>query len=160
MVGLGSLPSRWATYALLFGSMAAILAAGLALPEVFGHRVGTGAAPAVRTTRPALPPGPPRDRDPRAVPAYATVGLVTGNRPPPGQALTASDVGVTPSSITIGIILPSLGAIAAFGIDVSQLDPKAQEAYWEAAVDRINAAGGVDGRRLDVVYATASIISA
>src|SRR5579872_4898708 len=99
MVGLGSLPSRWATYGLLFGSMAAILAAGLALPELFGHGAGSGTAAVVRTTRPALAPGPPRDHDPRPAPAYATVDLVTGSRPPPGQALTASDVGVTPSSI-------------------------------------------------------------
>ena len=58
------------------------------------------------------------------------------------------------------MILPSLGAIRRFGIDVSALDPKTQETYWNSAVARVNAAGGVDGRRLDVVFATADILSA
>jgi hypothetical protein len=71
----------------------------------------------------------------------------------------ASDVGVTPTTITFGVILPGLGAISNFGINVAQLDPKTQQTYWQAAVDRVNAAGGVDGRRLQVVYATASILS-
>jgi len=155
----GSLPSRWPTYLLIFGSVAAILAVGLAVPVAFGHPIRTASAPVVAIARPQLPPGPVRDHDPRPAPAFSTVSLVAGTPPAPGSALTASDEGVTPSTITLGVILPGLGALASFGIDVSQLDPKVQQTYWQAAVDRINAAGGVDGRRLQLVYATASILS-
>ena len=156
---LRRLPTRWPTYGLLAGSVAAILAAGLAVPAAFGHPPTAAIATVPPPARPLLPPGPPRDHDPRPAPQYATVPLVTSPAPPPGTVLTASDVGVTPTTITLGVILPGLGVIANFGIDVSQLDPKIQRTYWQSAIDRINAAGGIDGRRLVAAYTTASILS-
>ena len=152
------LPSRWPTYALVLGSVAGIFAVGLAIPALAGHSPGVvsaGRAPATKLTF-----GPLVDHDRRPPPRFSDTPLVTSPAPPPDVALVASDVGVTPTSITLGVILPSLGAIASFGIDVSSLDPKTQETYWDSAVARVNAAGGVDGRRLDVVFATASILSA
>jgi ABC-type branched-subunit amino acid transport system substrate-binding protein len=156
---LRRLPARWTTYALLTGSVVAILAAGLILPAAVGHPEGAAIATVAPPVRPVLPPPPPRDHDPRPVPRYATVPLVTSPRPPSGTVLTASDVGVTPTTITFGVILPSLGVIANFGIDVSQLNPKIQRGYWQSAINRINAAGGIDGRRLIADYTTASILS-
>jgi hypothetical protein len=152
------LPSRWPTYALLFGSMIAILGAGIAFPALAGSPVGGSS-----TTQPPLaklPTGPLRDDDPRPPASYSTLSLLTSPAPPPGTVLTASDVGVTPTTITFGVILPALSSLSAFGIDVSSLDPKTQESYWQSAVERLNAAGGVDGRRLQAVYATADILSA
>jgi hypothetical protein len=151
------LPSRWPTYALVIGSVVGIFAVVLAIPAVAGHSPGVGAAG--RST-PTLTFGPLADHDPRPPPMFSGLPLVTSPAPPPGVPLVASDVGVTPTAITLGVILPSLGAIASFGIDVSALDPKTQETYWNSAVARVNAAGGVDGRRLDVVFATADILSA
>jgi hypothetical protein len=156
---LRRLPSRWPTYGVLVGSVVAIVAAGLAIPAALGHPPTAAVATVAAPVRPLLPPGPPRDHDPRPPPAYATVPLVTSPVPPAGTVLTSSDVGVTPKTITLGIILPGLGALADFGIDVSQLDPKIQRTYWQSAIDRLNRAGGVDGRRLVAVYATASILS-
>jgi len=152
------LPSRWPTYALVIGSVIGIFAVGLAIPALAGHSPGVAAAG--RTTPATLRFGPLANHDPRPPPMYSDRLLVTSPPPPPGVPLLASDVGVTPTSITLGVILPSLGAIASFGIDVSSLDPKTQETYWNSAVARVNAAGGVDGRRLEVVFATASILSA
>jgi hypothetical protein len=150
------LAARWPTYALLIGSVVGILAVGLAFPAVVGHSTsGPAAVAPIRTAR--LPPGRPADHDPRPAPEYSRLSLLTSPRP--SVTLTASDVGVTPSTITLGVIVPGLGAVASFGLDVSQFDPKVQEAYWQAAIERINAAGGLDGRKLDVVYAVASILS-
>ena len=154
---LGRLPRRWPTYALLIGSMVTILVGGFLLPEA----VGTADRPAsvAATTSTLVPPGPPGDHDTRPPPRYTGLPLVTS--PAPGGAVLApSEIGVTATTVTIGVILPSLGSIAAFGIDVSQLDPKIQRSYWDAAVERLNAAGGVVGRRLEVTYATGDILSA
>jgi len=156
---LRRLPTRWPTYVLLGGSVTAILVAGLAIPAAIGHPQTAAVATIGPPVRPLLPAGRPRDHDPRPPPRFASVGLVTSPAPPRGTTLTASDVGVTPTTITFGVILPGLGAVANFGIDVSQLDPKIQRTYWQSAIDRLNAAGGVDGRRLVAVYTTASILS-
>ena len=156
---LRRLPTRWPTYALLGGSVIAILAVGLALPAAFGHPPTAAIATVPPPVPPLLPAGKPGDHDPRPPARYAGVSLVTSPAPPRGTVLAASDVGVTPTTITLGIILPGLGVIANFGIDVSQLDPKIQKTYWQSAIDRINAAGGIDGRRLVADYTTASILS-
>lgn len=154
-VGIGHVPRRGATYSLLIGSVVAILAAGLAIPEAFGHAAGS----ATPTGGLTLPSGPARDYDPRLAPEYSDLSIVTSPPPPAGTALLASDDGITPTTVTLGVILPGLGALASFGVDVSELDPSIQRTYWASAVARINAAGGIDGRRLAVVYATASILS-
>lgn len=154
---LSRLPRRWPTYALLVGSMVTILVGGFVLPFAVGT-ADRGASVAT-TTSTLVPPGPPVDHDTRPPPRYAGLSLVTSPAPA-GAVLAASEVGVTPTTVTIGVILPSLGSIAAFGIDVSQLDPKIQRSYWDAAVGRLNAAGGVVGRRLEVTYATGDILSA
>jgi len=153
---LRRLPARWPTYALLLGSVLVILVGGLILPAAVGtaDRPGGGA-----TSTTALTAGPPVDHDQRPPAPYADVPLVTGPSPAAGTTLTASDVGVTASAVTIGVVLPSLGSVAAFGVDVSQLDPKLQQTYWDAAIGRVNAAGGISGRRLQAVYATGDILS-
>lgn len=153
------LPARWPTYGLLLGSLVGILAVGLAVPALVAHPTSPQPANKLFVTPPLLPPGPPADHDPRLPPPYSNAQLVTGVPPPAGVALTASDVGITPSSITLGVILPNLGVIQSFGIDVSELNPKTQMTYWQSAVDRVNAAGGIAGRHVDLVYATASILS-
>ena len=147
---------RGPTYALIFGSVAAVLLAGLAVPAVFGTP-DRGAA-AVPT--PAAPPvGPAQDHDLRPAPPYASSTLVTSPAPAEGIALVASDVGITPTTITIGVILVGLGAVSAFGIDTSSLDPATQKTYWLDAIARVNEAGGLAGRHLDVVFATGDILS-
>jgi ABC-type branched-subunit amino acid transport system substrate-binding protein len=97
------------------------------------------------------------DHDPRPPARYSDLDLVTS--PAPGSALTASDVGITATTITVGIMLVGLGSISALGIDTSSLDPAVQRTYWEDAFARVNAAGGIDGRRVTAVYATGDILS-
>ena len=66
--------------------------------------------------------------------------------PEPGPVvLTASFRGVSETEIKIGI---GLVDVSAFGIDAG--DPEAQ---WQAVFDRVNDAGGVNGRLLAPVYA-------
>lgn len=154
---LGRLPARWPTYALLIGSVVTILVGGFLLPAAVGTADRPGGAPPVPST--LVPPGPPVDHDTRPDPQYAGLALVTSPAPA-GAALAAADVGVTPEAVTIGVVLPSLGSVAAFGVDVSQLDPKIQRTYWDAAIARVNTAGGVVGRKLEVTYATGDILSA
>jgi branched-chain amino acid transport system substrate-binding protein len=73
------------------------------------------------------------------VAALATVGLATAS----GAAVRAADPGVTDKDVTIGYIYPATGVAAS----ISQNGVKA----FQARVDRENAAGGVNGRKIEVV---------
>jgi len=153
------LAARGPTYATIGCAVVAILTVGLVVPGLVGRADPGGVGPGSVTVS-ALPAGPPLDSDPRPPPADAGLSLVTSPAPSPGTVLTAADQGVTPTTVTVGVVLAGLGAVAAFGIDVSQLDPKLQRSYWDSAAARVNAAGGVDGRRLVLTYVQADILSA
>jgi branched-chain amino acid transport system substrate-binding protein len=73
------------------------------------------------------------------VAALATVGLATVS----GAAVPAVDPGVTAKSVKLGYIYPATGAAAS----ISQNGLKA----FQARIDRENAAGGVNGRKITVV---------
>ena len=91
------------------------------------------AAPAAATAAPAVATAAPA--------AAATIGAVatsTGN-----AQLTASDVGVTPTTIMIGGTVPLSGPAAAYGTI-----PKAADAYFHYVNDN----GGVNGRQIDYTY--------
>ena len=61
-------------------------------------------------------------------------------------ARTASDVGVTPDAISVGMMLLKCDGCGAFGLDFPKTGPQVVNAF----VADINARGGIDGRRLDV----------
>jgi ABC-type branched-subunit amino acid transport system substrate-binding protein len=69
----------------------------------------------------------------------ATAGLATTG----GAAVPAADPGVTAKTITLGFIYPETGVAAS----ISQYGLKA----FQARVDRQNAQGGVNGRKIEVV---------
>jgi branched-chain amino acid transport system substrate-binding protein len=71
--------------------------------------------------------------------ALATVGLASTS----GAAVKAADPGVTDKTVTVGYIYPATGVAAS----ISQNGLKA----FQARIDRENAAGGVDGRKIKVV---------
>jgi branched-chain amino acid transport system substrate-binding protein len=73
------------------------------------------------------------------VAATATVGLASAG----GAAERAADPGVTDKTVTIGYIYPATGVAAS----ISQNGIKA----FQARIDRENAAGGVNGRKIKVV---------
>src|SRR5665213_1712493 len=110
---LRRLPGRWSTYAWIVGSAAALLTVGLVAPLATGH-----AEHGVSVAAPSSPPPiVVADHDGRPAPRYGDAALVVGARPSPEVRLTASDVGVTPTTITIGVVLVGLGAVSAFGIE-------------------------------------------
>lgn len=75
------------------------------------------------------------------------------------SARTASDVGVTGDEARIGAILHDIGAAGRFGVSSPAADIENQRAAYQAYFDEVNAAGGVNGRRLTPVYRTYDVTS-
>lgn len=66
---------------------------------------------------------------------------------------TASDVGVTPDAIKIGLLVPTSASIG------STSDQQAiQEAEFQVFFDEINARGGIHGRRIETAVATYDLL--
>ncbi len=63
-------------------------------------------------------------------------------------ALTATDTGVTADSIKLGLALIDFQQLADIGVDLDAGDVNAQ---WEGWAEQLNASGGINGRRLDIV---------
>lgn len=72
-----------------------------------------------------------------------------------GPAVAADASGVTADSIRIGIAYPDFAAAKAF-VNIDQGD---FEGTYKALIDKINADGGVQGRKLVPVFAKTSLIS-
>jgi len=101
------------------------------------------AAPAPGVAQPAAPaPGAPAQ--PGARPA--------GRR-------TASDQGITPDAVKVGIFLIDFSRANDLGASVGGYDPAVQERYARAFVDEINATGGIGGRRVVPVFRKVDILS-
>ena len=79
-------------------------------------------------------------------------GGSSGSASPAG--LTASDRGVTATTITIAVLVVDLGGVSKVGFSVPGYDPKAQEQYDGAFIDNINNHGGILGRKIVPVYIT------
>ncbi len=103
---------------------------------------GGGTAPGSGTTPGAVPgaPGGPGT----TVPGAATTIPVER---------TASDVGVTPDTIELGLLVPTADGI---GSTADQRD--VQIAQFRAFVDDINARGGIHGRRIELVHASYDVL--
>ena len=174
------LRSRGRTYAFLLGSVVGVLVAGLAVPFGFGEQLTAGRAsnslPAVSGAVPstaAAGGSGPAGGSPAAVPgahgtppvagAGISPGTATGTsgRPrmgpvatpralPPGTRLTASDVGVTATTIKIGVPDVKLAGVS-LG---NNIDPKD---YWKALVGDVNSHGGVNGRKIVLDFATVDL---
>lgn len=166
------LASRRHTFAVLIGVVAAMLAAGLAVPIVVGERagkaVGSAGGPALNlagvgsTTSTTVRTAAAGDATSAAGggPTAALGGAVSGapdasggSSVAAGVTLTASDVGVTASSIKVGLLVPTSSAVGNTGDQT-----KAQEAEFHAYTDAINAAGGINGRKIETVTATYDIL--
>ncbi|MFI1381845.1 ABC transporter substrate-binding protein [Embleya sp. NPDC020886] len=74
---------------------------------------------------------------------------------PAGPSVRAEAPGVTADSIKIGIAYPDFAAIKAF----VNIDHGDFEATYRALIDKINADGGVQGRKLVPVFAKTNLIS-
>lgn len=104
------------------------------------------------TDRPAAGPA----QGPTSVP---TAGVDGTSRPRAAGGVVAEGPGVTDSSIRIGFLLFGAATASGMGFADTGLDPNQQRAAFQAYVDEINDAGGVNGRRLEAVYSTFDILS-
>ena len=67
-----------------------------------------------------------------------------------GGVASQSGQGVTPTRIMVGVTYPDVSAIRS----VINVDPGNYQAAYKALFNQINAQGGLDGRKIDAVYAT------
>jgi len=161
------------TYGLVVTVVVAILVTGLLIPFVFGDPAST----IIASGGPGLPGTPagssggeipsattaPGGATPATSPqgGPATTGTAAAsptNTPPggPGPAnggpLTASDVGVTESTITVGVVLLDLDAVAPLGLGLDNFSVETQRDVFQAYIDDINARGGINGRQVVAAY--------
>jgi hypothetical protein len=109
-------------------------------PEAVG---GTGSGPASGGVPGALGAGPGGESRQGSVPGAPGAAQ--------GGPLTASDVGVTPASIKIGVAILDVGAAKDFGYNFDLGD---QQARYNALIAAQNAKGGINGRKIVPVYKT------
>lgn len=169
--------SRPRTYSVIMGVITAMVAIGLAIPFVFGKPLATVRATGVSplpsagstqvTEAPtagsgATPAGDTTTGGGSGSAAAGGAGGVgsrggAGATGPGGRAasgLTASDRGVTPTSITIAFLLSDLAGVSKAGFGVPGFDIKSQEQYINVFVNDVNAHGGILGRKLTPVFVT------
>ena len=89
----------------------------------------------------------------------ATSGGASSPTTAPPEPLTASDVGVTSSTIRIGVPIIDLGNLSRVG-DFGPTNPEQQRRSWQAFVDELNASGGIHGRKVEPIYRPYDALSA
>lgn len=178
------LPTRRRAYGTGIGLVVALLAAGLALPYLFGEPVAvrtTGATDGLGTEGPGGTGGPGGPGtgvdggvggpDPTAIGGpggpggpggtSGTGGIPTtpqggggggGGRTSSGSALRATDRGVTPDTVTVGVLVGDATGASQLGIDTGAFSPVYEKAAWQAHIDELNSRGGVNGRQVRAVY--------
>lgn len=173
--------TRSRTYVQLIGAVTVMLALGLALPALVGERppeqeltasndldldaLGGGDESvddddiATTTTTTATTDGGAATGDGAAVVPgtdQTTSGAGAGTTeagPTTTVPNTASDVGVTPDTIKLGVLVPTSAEI---GNTADQRD--VQVAAFEAAIEPINARGGIHGRTIELVDASYDVL--
>lgn len=90
--------------------------------------------------------------------ATAGTGATAGSAAAPSRPLTATDTGVTPTGIRVGMLILDVGPVGKAGAAVA-IDPEQQRAAWQSYVDEANAKGGINGRKIEPFYATYDVLS-
>lgn len=67
---------------------------------------------------------------------------------------TASDTGITPTTMKIGIVLLDIRALAPLGFSQPHFTPQEQQSAYEVFIDQVNKKGGIAGRRVIPVFKT------
>ena len=155
----------------LTGLAVSTVTVGLLLPYVVGEPVAD-APTGVATGAPDLP-AEVDEPEPAAGPAAAEPGstdaqgpatsagaapdrgvgeVVGGSTAPAGVTLSASDRGVTETTIKLGLLVLQVGQVEAIGFAVGA-SVEEQRAAWKAFVDEVNRNGGILGRKVEPVYA-------
>ena len=81
-----------------------------------------------------------------------------GGPAPAGGPLTASDRGVTEATIRVGFTVVDLGPARQAGEAINFASPETQQGWWQAAVDEVNNAGGINGRQIEPVYQSVNVL--
>ena len=155
----------------LVGIAVGTLTVGMLLPFVVGERVASGpvtageALPELESVPAAASEetggavaGDPGPTSGEPGPGRTTASSPVSDRgpdpgPPPGVTLGASDVGVTDTSIKVGILLLDLGGANQLGFGAAGLPSIAeQQRYWEVFLAEVNEAGGILGRTIEPVF--------
>ncbi len=163
-------PTRRSTYGLLVGIGAAILLVGLALPFLVADPVNDSVLDASRS--PVLEPGRraggssdgSSDGGDGATGSTSTTALTAGGGAGPGAgtattvapgsvARTASDIGITPDRIVVGIPVPDASAMGDTegGVQFGETFGDFRTQY-QVAIDALNERGGVHGRQVVPEY--------
>ena len=75
----------------------------------------------------------------------------TGATAPPVSQRKASDIGITPTAIKLGVLIPSDNSSKAGGGSFSSVIGSPQQ-QWSAYIDEVNAKGGILGRKIEPVF--------
>jgi hypothetical protein len=156
------LRSRREIFILLVGVTVGLLVASLLVPILFGDAVDDS-QPAASSGAP-LASVPASDVDASdgttttvpavsgaAAPRSSGLGTNTSVVTIPSASRTASDVGVTPDVIRVGIPIPDTGPVLAAGFKALTVEQTKQ--LWSVMIDDQNKRGGVLGRKLEPKFA-------
>ena len=102
---------------------------------------------------PAAPVAPQPEAPQAAAPPQSGAGQGGSPAAQAGKPLTATDQGVTASSIKVGVVLLDLSAALAIGLGLDNYDTATQKRAFETYFKGINNGGGINGRRIAPVYA-------
>ncbi len=170
--------SRANSVVLILGVVIGLLIAGLAIPFVFGERLATtrtgddvslgdlgpspDGTPLPGTSLEPSTPGSPAPGSPGSTASSGpgSAPVPSGTQPaadptnaPRGPApLTASDRGVTATSVKVGFTILDTANLGRAGVGIG-VSIEQQEAAWRAYVQDINDRGGLNGRKIDPVFA-------
>lgn len=166
-------PTRRGTYGLLVGVGAAILVVGLIIPflvadPVNDQAIASGGLPGLDSGGPALDDIDTStttttsttgdDQSTGAEGAIGDNGGTASGDPDQGGGeatveRTASDIGITPDRITVGVPVPDTSSMGdtqggvQFGETIGDV-----RAQYQAAIDDVNARGGIQGRQVVAEY--------
>ena len=150
------------------------LQTGAALPGTSPSAGGEGATPVGGATAgtpgaPGAAGGAARTDQPPGAAGGTTASTVAGGGPAPGTPgegpaeaggpLTASDRGVTETTVRIGFTIVDLGPARQAGEAINFASPETQQGWWQAAVDEVNNSGGINGRQIEPVYQSVNVLN-
>jgi hypothetical protein len=164
-------------YAAVIGVTVGMLVVGLAVPMLFGRlpvEAGAGsdtrlepefaaAAPSATPGGPgavqvpgtgAVLPGPSLAPGAVATAGPTAAGELPGAPSAPGTRLTATDRGVTATTIKLGIVLLDIQKLEPLGFSQPHFSPAEQRDRFQFFIDEVNKKGGLAGRKISAVYAT------
>jgi hypothetical protein len=134
-------------YAAVVAVTVAILVVGLAIPLIFANPDSSSSAaePTAGTGVITVHTGKQKTTPTSAAPSAPVVNT--------SGPLTASDQGVTATTIKVGVVLLNLAPVVPLGLGLPNYQTSLQQSAFNTYFDRINSSGGIYGRKIVPVYA-------